>query len=125
MKHLKLFLITLCCTTILLNSCVTTRVEASPHDTNVANMTCHVQSQWSYLWGLGGKERVDVNPETEDKAIECPCREKALAWAEVKTSFTDVLLSIVTIGIVNHRTVEYGCVRPVNNGGDDDMDMDN
>ncbi len=120
MKHSRLFIIALCFAfSLLTSSCVSTRIEASPHDTNVANMSSNSQGQWSYLWGLAGKERVDVNPETAD--VESPCREKALAWAEVKTSLGDVLLSLVTLGIVNHRTVTYGCARP--SGGESDMDL--
>ena len=90
-------------------SCVSTRVEASPHDANVSGLECHKKSSWSYWWGINEK-RVDVNPDTE--GVECPCRGEAMAWVEVKTSTSDFLLSLITIGIVNHRTVVYGCAKP-------------
>ncbi|XMO87087.1 hypothetical protein AAFN75_02090 [Algibacter sp. AS12] len=91
-------------------SCVSTRVEATPHDANVVNLECHEKFNWSYLWGLGSVKRVDLHPDTE--GVECPCRSKAIAWVEVKTSLTDFALSLVTLGIVNHRKVKYGCAKP-------------
>ncbi len=95
---------------ILVQSCVVTRVEASPHDANVVNLECHEKSDWSYWWGVGKAKRVDLHPDTE--GVECPCRSEAIAWVEVKTSVGDFLLSLVTLGIVNHRKVKYGCAKP-------------
>ncbi|MGB7393094.1 MAG: hypothetical protein WA913_01745 [Pricia sp.] len=97
------------------SSCVSTRVEASPYQDSVENLECRKESSWSYYWGLKQK-RVDANPEVAGN--ECPCREGALSWVVVKTSFTDFLLSSVTLGIANHRTVTYGCARPQNGEGD-------
>ena len=90
------------------NACVSTRVEASPYQDSVENLECRKESSWSYYWGLKQK-RIDANPEVASN--ECPCREGALSWVLVKTSFTDILLSYVTLGIANHRTVTYGCAR--------------
>ena len=95
----------LCC-----QSCASTRVEASPHDTNVVNLECNEKSSWSYWWGVGKVKRVDLHPDTA--GVVCPCRSKAMAWVEVKTSAGDFFLSLVTLGIVNHRTVKYGCAKP-------------
>ena len=104
--------------TVLPFSCVSTRVEASPYQDSVENLECRSESSWSYYWGLKQK-RIDANPEISGNA--CPCREGALSWVVVKTSFTDFLLSSVTLGIVNHRTATYGCARPQGNvGGLDD-----
>lgn len=89
--------------------CVSTRIEASPYQDSVENLECRKESSWSYYWGLKQK-RIDANPEGAGN--ECPCREGALSWVVVKTSFTDFLLSAVTLGIANHRTVTYGCARP-------------
>ena len=113
-RHLKfVFLILL--PMLLPISCVTTRVEASPYQDSVENLECRKASSWSYYWGLKQK-RIDANPEVAGN--ECPCREGALSWVVVKTSFTDFLLSSVTLGIVNHRTVTYGCARPDEGEGD-------
>lgn len=97
---------------LLSTSCVSTRVEASPYQDSVENLECQKESSWSYYWGLKQK-RVDANPEVE--GTTCPCREGAFSWVVVKTSFTDFLLSAVTLGIANHRTVSYGCARPQQN----------
>ncbi len=101
--------------TLLPTSCVSTRVEASPYQDSVENLECRKESSWSYYWGLKQK-RIDANPEVAGNL--CPCREGALSWVVVKTSFTDFLLSSVTLGIVNHRTATYGCARPQNGAGD-------
>lgn len=99
-------------------SCVTTRVEANPYQDSAVNIECQKQSSWSYFWGLKQK-RVNANPEVKDAV--CPCREKAMSWVETKSSLGDFLLSLVTVGIVNHRTVTYGCARAQNGeGGLDD-----
>lgn len=115
MNHTKLLflLILFCCA--LATSCVTTRVEASPYQDSVENLECRTKSDWSYFWGLKQK-RVDANPETAGTV--CPCREGSMGWVVVKTSFTDYLLSLVTLGAVNHRTASYGCARPGNGEGD-------
>ncbi|WP_086476312.1 MULTISPECIES: hypothetical protein [Arenibacter] len=102
---------------VISTSCVSTRVEASPYQDSVENLECRKESSWSYYWGLKQK-RVDANPEVAGNP--CPCREGALSWVVVKTSFTDFLLSSITLGIVNHRTVTYGCARPTD--GDGNMD---
>jgi len=91
-------------------SCVSTRIEASPYQDSVENLECRKESSWSYYWGLKQK-RIDANPEVSGPE-QCPCREGALSWVVVKSSFTDFLFSAVTLGIVNHRTVTYGCARP-------------
>ncbi|MCG9972577.1 hypothetical protein [Christiangramia crocea] len=98
-------------------SCVSTRVEASPYQDTMENVECQTRSNWSYLWGLVVK-KVDVNPATE--GVLCPCREEAMTWVEVKTSTTDFLLTLITLGTVNHRSVSYGCSRPT--GGDGGLD---
>ncbi len=105
-KNIALFLLI----GTLFTSCVSTRVEASPYQDSVENLECRKESSWSYYWGLKQK-RIDANPEVSSQE-ECPCREGALSWVVVKSSFTDFLLSAVTLGIVNHRTATYGCARP-------------
>ena len=106
-----LFLISI----ISLSACVSTRVEASPYQDSVENLECRKDSNWSYYWGLKQK-RIDANPEVT--GTDCPCRESGLSWVVVNTSFTDFLLSSVTLGIVNHRTVTYGCARPQDGDGE-------
>ncbi len=96
------------------SSCVSTRVEASPYQDTAVNLECQEASSWSYFWGLSQK-RVDVNPEIAGNS--CACDEGALSWVVVKSSFTDVLLGLVTLGTVNHRTVTYGCARPSDGDG--------
>ncbi|SDE85073.1 hypothetical protein SAMN05421636_10843 [Pricia antarctica] len=117
LHHLK-FMALVLILTLLPSSCVSTRVEASPYQDSVENLECRKESSWSYYWGLKQK-RIDANPDVSGNA--CPCREGALSWVVVKTSFTDFLLSSVTLGIVNHRTATYGCARPQNG----EVDMDN
>jgi hypothetical protein len=119
MKSVKTILLALALSISLTTvSCVSTRVEASPYQDSVENLECRTESSWSYFWGLKQK-RVDANPETEGTI--CPCREGALSWVVVKSSLTDYLLSLVTVGIVNHRTASYGCARPKDgDGGLDD-----
>ncbi len=114
LHHIK-FMALVLVVTHLPSSCVSTRVEASPYQDSVENLECRKESSWSYYWGLKQK-RIDANPEVADNV--CPCREGALSWVVVKSSFTDFLLSSVTLGIVNHRTASYGCARPENGEGD-------
>lgn len=102
----------------MISSCVSTRVEASPYQDTAENIECQTKSSWSYFWGLKQK-RIDANPEVAGTI--CPCADQAMSWVETKTSLGDFLLSLVTIGTVNHRTVSYGCARPQNgDGGLDD-----
>lgn len=115
MKDLKISIWAIIFTVSLVNySCVSTRIEASPFQDSVENLECQTQQSWSYLWGLNQK-RVNANPETKD--VVCPCDEGAMSWVVVKSSFGDFLLSLVTLGTVNHRTVTYGCARPKNGDG--------
>ena len=100
---------------LISSSCVSTRVEASPYQDSVENLECQSKSSWSYVWGLYQK-RIEANPETAGTI--CPCSEGSMTWVVVETSFTDVLLSAITLGIVNHRTASYGCARPANVEGD-------
>ncbi|MFC4632568.1 hypothetical protein ACFO3O_01540 [Dokdonia ponticola] len=112
--HILVILLTLSITA----SCVSTRVEANPYQDSAVNIECQKKSSWSYWWGLKQK-RVNANPEVENAV--CPCREKAMTWVETKTSLGDFVLSLVTLGAVNHRTVTYGCARPHDgDGGLDD-----
>jgi len=104
----------LCCTTL---SCVSTRVEANPYQDSAENIECQTKASWSYWWGLKQKT-VSANPEIEGTI--CPCRDKAMSWTVTKTSFGDSLLNLITLGIVNHRTVSYGCSRPTD--GDSGLD---
>ncbi|MDB4293103.1 hypothetical protein N9954_06800 [Maribacter sp.] len=97
------------------SACVSTRVEASPYQDSVENLECRKESSWSYYWGLKQK-RIDANAEVAGN--DCPCRESGLTWVLVETSFTDFLLSSITLGIVNHRTATYGCSRPQDGDGD-------
>ncbi|MEP0266256.1 hypothetical protein [Dokdonia sp.] len=89
-------------------SCVSTRVEANPYQDGAVNIACQKKSSWSYFWGLKQKT-VSANPEIE--GTECPCRNKAMTWVESKTSLGDFVVSLVTVGIINHRTITYGCAR--------------
>ena len=100
--------------TLVTSSCVSTRIEASPYQDSVENLECQKESSWSYFWGLNQK-RIDANPETSGN--QCPCDEGGLSWVLVKSSFTDYLLGLVTLGTVNHRTVTYGCSRPQDGDG--------
>ena len=43
-----------------------------------------------------------------------------MTWVQTKSSLGDFLLSLVTVGTVNHRTVTYGCAR--DQGGDGGLD---
>lgn len=116
MKPYKIiFLILFLFLIIAQSACVSTRVEASPYQDSVENLDCRKESSWSYYWGLKQK-RIDANPEVA--GTKCPCKEGALSWVVVKTSFADFLLGSVTLGIVNHRTAIYGCARPQNGEGD-------
>nr|WP_299070399.1 hypothetical protein [uncultured Allomuricauda sp.] len=102
-----------------INSCVSTRIEASPYQDSVENLECQRKSSWSYWWGVapGSTKMVSANPDVEGTV--CACHERAMSWVTVKTSFTDFLLSLVTLGIVNHRTAIYGCARP--QGGEEEI----
>lgn len=101
-----------------MSSCVTTRIEANPYQDSAENLECQRKSSWSYWWGIapGSTQTISANPELEGTV--CPCAEKALSWVKVKTSFPDFLLSLVTLGIVNHRTTTYGCARPQGGEGE-------
>lgn len=116
MRTVNVFLVAIALSlNTLTTSCVSTRVEASPYQDTFENLECQSHPSWSYWWGLKQK-RVDVNPGTE--GVVCPCAESSMSWVVVKTSLTDFLLSLATVGIVNHRTVTYGCSRPSNGEGD-------
>lgn len=112
MKLIRITILVLFLTSI--NSCVSTRIEASPYQDTVENLECQTKSSWSYWWGLKQK-RVEANPETAN--VICPCDEGAMSWVVVKTSTGDFFLSLITLGIVNHRTASYGCSRPRNGDG--------
>lgn len=118
-RLLRIFLFSLFITWILTtaSSCVSTRVEANPYQDGAVNIECQTKGSWSYAWGLVQKT-VSANPEIE--GTECPCRNKAMTWVETKTSLGDFALSLITIGIVNHRTVTYGCAR--GQGGEGGLD---
>lgn len=119
-RHIKIctYIIVTLLLLSMTSSCVTTRVEASPYQDSAVNIECQKQSSWSYFWGLKQK-RVNANPEVEGAV--CPCRNQAMTWVVTKSSFGDFLLSLVTLGAVNHRTVSYGCAREQDGeGGLDD-----
>lgn len=97
-------------------ACVTTHVVANDHSSNISNEACQEVSQWKYWWGLGGPDEIRVGEVNSD--TKCPCRDyklgakdvkSAMASVEVKNSFGDALLSLITLGIVNHRTVKFKC----------------
>ena len=88
-------------------SCTTVRVVANDHGSTPENSQPNQTANWSYLWGLVQKP-VDLKPDasTEDHDI---CREGQLSWVETETTFGGALLSLVTLGIVNHRKVKWSC----------------
>lgn len=120
MKKVSAHILSYLAISVLLTSCVSTRIEASPYQDTFENLECQRKSSWSYWWGIapGSIKVVSANPEIEGTV--CPCEEKAMSWTVVKTSFTDFALSLVTLGIVNHRTAIYGCAR--SQGGEGDLD---
>ncbi|MEL6811363.1 MAG: hypothetical protein AAFP76_08525 [Bacteroidota bacterium] len=92
---------------LLLSSCMSTKVIGSQHSENLDNEECQTVSQWKYWWGIGGSDEILVEPDSPDTV--CPCIDGKLASVEVNSSFGDFLLTLVTVGIVNHRTVHFEC----------------
>ena len=107
--RVSLIVLLLGCTT----SCITTHVISNQHSDNIDNEECQSVSHWKYWWGLGGPDEILVGPNSEDTV--CPCTNKAMASVKVKSSFGDYLLTAITLGIVNHRTVSFECAE-VDNG---------
>lgn len=100
-------------------SCTSTKVIASNYDDTFSGNEYYETDDWSYLWGMVRKD-VYVGKDGDDSKYGL-CDEGSLANVEVKTTFGGALLTIVTVGIVNHRKVKYGCSRPSNgDGGLDD-----
>ncbi len=89
------------------SSCMSTKVVGNYHSDNIDNEECQTVSQWKYWWGLGGSDEILVQADSDD--TKCPCPNNALASVEVNSSFGDFLLTLVTLGVVNHRTVSYEC----------------
>lgn len=98
-------------------ACVSTRVEGNPYQDSAVNIECQTKSSWSYFWGLKQKT-VSANPEIDGTV--CPCAQQSMSWVVTTSSFGDFMLSLVTLGTVNHRTVQYGCARP--QGGEGGLD---
>lgn len=89
------------------SSCMSTEIIANNHSENLDNEPCQTLSHWKYLWGFVGSDELFVGPNSTD--TECACPNEAMASVEVKQSFGDFVLSLITIGIVNHRKVIYKC----------------
>ncbi len=109
--------IVLACFTVLF-SCVSTKVMTNYHCDTFANNPHYRASSWSYFWGLKQKE-IYVGPDCANCTYGV-CREGTLNGVEVQTSFGGAFLSVVTLGIVNHRYVKWCCSRPDGDGGLDD-----
>jgi hypothetical protein len=92
---------------VSISSCMSTKVIGSHHSDDLDNEECQKISHWKYWWGIGGSDEILVQADSED--TECPCVSNAIASIEVKSSLGDFLLNLITIGIVNHRTVSYEC----------------
>lgn len=92
---------------VFASSCITTEVIGSYHSDNLDGEECQQVSHWKYWWGIGGSDEIFVGPDSTDTV--CPCEDGKLASTEVKSSFGDFLLTFVTVGIVNHRTVSFEC----------------
>ncbi|MDH7444692.1 Bor/Iss family lipoprotein [Aquimarina sp. 2201CG14-23] len=90
-----------------MSSCMSTKVIGSYHSNTLDNEECQTVSHWKYWWGIGGTDEILV--QTESKDTECYCENNALASVEVRSSFGDFLLTLVTLGMVNHRTIKYEC----------------
>ena len=95
------------------SSCMTTHVISNQHSDNIDGEECQTVSHWKYWWGIGGSDEILTGPDSTD--TQCGCDGKAMASVKVKSSFGDFLLTAVTLGIVNHRTVSFECAE-VDNG---------
>ncbi len=109
------FLLSFCTILLASTSCTSTKVIASNYDDTFAGNEYYETDDWSYLWGMVRKD-VYVAKDGDDSKYAL-CDEGSLANVEVKTTFGGALLTIVTVGIVNHRKVKYGCSRPANGDG--------
>ncbi|MEO1029948.1 MAG: hypothetical protein AAFX55_01005 [Bacteroidota bacterium] len=120
-SNIKKALLTLSLALLLISvtNCTSTRVVASNYGDTFAGNESYETDSWSYLWGMVKKD-VSVEPDADD-SDHAICDEGSLANVEVKTTFGGALLTIVTLGIVNHRKVSFACSRPSNgDGGLDD-----
>ena len=86
---------------------MSTKVIASQHSDNLDNEECQTISHWKYWWGIGGSDEILVEPGSDD--TQCNCENSALASVEVKSSFGDFLLTLLTAGSVNHRKITFEC----------------
>ena len=89
------------------SSCMSTQVVANHHSDGLDNEECQTVAHWKYWWGIGGSDEILLQPGSPDTV--CPCESEAMASVVVKSSFGDFLLSFITLGIVNHRTISYQC----------------
>lgn len=89
------------------SSCMSTKVIASQHSDDLDHEECQTISHWKYWWGIGGSDEILVEPGSDD--TKCNCENSALASVEVKSSFGDFLLTLLTAGIVNHRKITFEC----------------
>lgn len=103
----KIMLLTTCAILVLGSSCTTVRVVANDHGGAPENSEPNQTDSWSYLWGLVQKQ-VDVKPDANNEDHDV-CREGQLSWVETETTFGGALLSLITLGIVNHRKVKWSC----------------
>ena len=90
-----------------MTSCMSTKVIGDYHGDDLDNEECQTLSHWKYWWGIGGSDEILVGSDSKDTV--CPCEDDSISAVEVKSSFWDFLLTVVTVGIVNHRTVSYKC----------------
>ena len=85
----------------LATSCMTTRIVTVPNDCAAMANDPHNQAIYkSYWWGL--QTMPPINPA-------CDPRSNHLNAVEVRTSFGQYLLTGITLGIVQRRTVRWCC----------------
>ena len=84
-----------------LGGCSTVRVQA-PERPGVADRQT---TAWSYAWGL-----IPAFPEVD-------CQGQALAEVTVESNLAYDLLSVITLGLVSPKTVEWKCAGATPSGG--------
>ena len=85
---------------VYFSSCkVTTRIITSTQSADAVNVIRDT-TVVHYFWGL--RQAADINPG-------CDPRFNHLNKVEVKTKFSQMLLSVITLGIVVPQTVTWAC----------------
>ncbi len=116
LKHTPkgLWLVIVCCVCLGagMQSCYTYRTHAPGYPGVTDEYKENSVVVWNFFWGF-----VTEQPEVDN------CNGQALAEVTVRSNFAFDLLSVVTLGIVAPKTVEWRCARATPDEGEIDLGL--